>query len=302
MSDKIYIVAVSGGVDSIVLLDRLVKKKFLVFEEATFVVAHFDHGVRKDSAADAVFVRDLAKQYDVPFELGEATLGPGVSEAAARAARYAFLRSVLKKYKAQAIITAHHQDDLIETAIINMIRGTGWRGLASLDSGDEIIRPLLGTSKQDILQYARENSLEWKEDSTNVDERYLRNYIRRQLLPKVCKKDSRFKQKFLEHILHAKDNKATIDTEVKHFISLYGTVQDAQVTIRRYALIMVPKEVAEEVVYIVLRQLDEDWHPSRLQLQRAVHFIKTARHGATLQISKQLHIVMRKEVVQFKKV
>ena len=64
---------------------------------------------------------------------------------------------------------------------------------------------------------------------------------------------------------------------------------------------MAPRKVAEEVAYFVLRKLDIEWHPSRLQLQRAVHFIKTAKVGATLQISKQLHIVMRKEVVQFKK-
>jgi tRNA(Ile)-lysidine synthetase-like protein len=118
-----YIVAVSGGVDSVVLLDQLMKKKLSGFESAEFAVAHFDHGVRDNSSGDAAFVQGLTSHYKVPFELGVAKLGAGVSEEVARDARYAFLREVQKKHRAVAVITAHHKDDVIETAIINILRG-----------------------------------------------------------------------------------------------------------------------------------------------------------------------------------
>ncbi|HEX6258362.1 MAG TPA: tRNA lysidine(34) synthetase TilS, partial [Candidatus Saccharimonadales bacterium] len=121
-----YVVAVSGGVDSIVLLDMLAGQAGL-----ELIVAHFDHGIRQDSTEDAEFVRAAAQRYSLPFELGQATLGPGASEEAARTARYSFLRSIAKKYQAR-IVTAHHADDVIETIAINVARGTGWRGLVSL--------------------------------------------------------------------------------------------------------------------------------------------------------------------------
>src|SRR5438270_2251525 len=109
-----YVLAVSGGVDSMVLLDLLAKLPGL-----ELVVAHFNHGIRPESVNDEELVANRAKRLNLPLELGYASLGQGASEATARQARYQFLEAVQKKYKAKAIITAHHQDDWIETAVIN---------------------------------------------------------------------------------------------------------------------------------------------------------------------------------------
>lgn len=172
-----YVVAVSGGVDSVVLLDLLAAQKDL-----SLVVAHFDHGIRDDSAADADFVAELAQKYDLPFVTERVELGEGASEAAARELRYTFLQRVRPEQAAQAIITAHHQDDVLETAILNIIRGTGRRGLSSLQSTDQLVRPLLDISKAQIEDYAIKHKLSWHNDTTNHDERYTRNYIRHRLL------------------------------------------------------------------------------------------------------------------------
>ena len=104
-----YIVAVSGGVDSMVLLDMMVRAG-----AGELVVAHFDHGIRPDSHHDAAFVKKIAEQYGLPFESRREVLGETASEALARERRYAFLRHVAKKHNAQ-IVTAHHLDDLVET-------------------------------------------------------------------------------------------------------------------------------------------------------------------------------------------
>lgn len=187
-----YIVAVSGGVDSVVLLDKLTKhlqnnkpENSIQYRQPTYIVAHFDHGIRSDSKADALFVRELAEKYGLTFELGEGHLKPDVSEADAREARYNFLRSIMLKYDGEKIITAHHQDDLLETMILNILRGTGPRGLSPMSGYEDILRPLLNKRKSELIEYANAENLIWHEDSTNKSEKYLRNYVRINIMPKL---------------------------------------------------------------------------------------------------------------------
>ncbi len=183
-----YVIAVSGGVDSMALLDMLQWQR-LADSRCKLVVAHLDHGIRPDSAADRRLVQDVARQHDLPFVFHEGRLGPGASEAEARQARYDFLRGVQRAVGAEAVITAHHQDDLLETAILNMMRGTGRKGLTSLQNRPGLLRPLLGVPKSDLLDYARTNSLDWREDATNLDQTYARNYVRHRILPRFSEND-----------------------------------------------------------------------------------------------------------------
>ena len=130
-------------------------------------VAHYDHGIRSDSAEDRRLVQALAREYGLPFVYHSGRLGTGASEAVARQARYGFLHAVRRASAAQAVITAHHQDDVLETAILNLLRGTGRRGLGSLKSTDVVKRPLMAVSKNELLRYAEREGLRWREDSTN---------------------------------------------------------------------------------------------------------------------------------------
>ena len=182
MNPQKFVVAVSGGVDSIVLLHMLQTRKR---GHVSYIVAHFDHGMRVNSASDAEFVKQLAKSYGLPFKSQQGNLGSAASEATARAARYAYLRKIKDEYKAEKIITAHHQDDVIETMVINIIRGTGPRGLAPMQHQTDILRPLLSKRKKELYNYATAHGLEWREDDTNTDENYLRNYIRMNIMPKL---------------------------------------------------------------------------------------------------------------------
>lgn len=179
-----YIVAVSGGVDSMVLLDILHRRPGL-----ELVVAHFDHGIRPDSAKDRQFVKAMAKEYGLPFVYEEGRLGAKAGEAKARQARYDFLGRAQKEHGAATIVTAHHQDDVLETAIINILRGTGRKGLTALRERPGLSRPLLKVPKQELLAYARQQSLGWREDPSNADLGYLRNYVRHKLLARIKDKD-----------------------------------------------------------------------------------------------------------------
>ena len=151
-----YVVAVSGGVDSMVLLDIMTRKA--KFDGDELIVAHFDHGIRDNSADDARFVQAVSEQYKVKYLSKREVLGPNASENTARTQRYAFLRQVARENDA-LLMTAHHRDDLVETIAINLHRGTGWRGVAVL-AADDIARPLLSYSKQKIYDYAMVHKLE----------------------------------------------------------------------------------------------------------------------------------------------
>ena len=170
------ILAVSGGIDSMVLLER-----FFRADPENIVVAHFNHGTRTSADLDEQFVFSRCKELKVPFETMKIMLGEGVSEELARQKRYDFLYHVANKYGGE-IYTAHHLDDLIESIAINLIRGTGWRGLTPF-SDNRIHRPFIemGFYKTDILRFAAENRVLFREDPTNSTDDYLRNRVRLKL-------------------------------------------------------------------------------------------------------------------------
>lgn len=167
-----------------VLLER-----FFRADPENIVVAHFNHGTRTSADLDEQFVFSRCKELKVPFETMKIMLGEGVSEELARQKRYDFLYHVANKYGGE-IYTAHHLDDLIESIAINLIRGTGWRGLTPF-SDNRIHRPFIemGFYKVDILRFAAENKVLFREDPTNATDDYLRNRVRSKLLimPRVEK-------------------------------------------------------------------------------------------------------------------
>lgn len=177
-----YIVAVSGGVDSMSLLHWLVNQKKSGLE---LIVAHFNHGIRPDANLDEELVGKISHNFGLTYLSEKVNLGAQASESLARQKRYQFLDKVLKEQKAFAVITAHNQDDVIETAIINIIRGCGRKGLTSLSNNSTRLRPMLTVPKSQILVYAQKNHINWREDTTNNDIRYLRNYIRLNIVPKM---------------------------------------------------------------------------------------------------------------------
>ena len=145
-------------------------------------VAHFDHGMRAESAADAAFVAAAAARLGLPFASQAAGLG-AASEAAARAARHGWLEQVRVAAGAAATLTGHHQDDLLETSLLNLARGTGRLGLAPMPPSSTIGRPLRATTRAQLRAYAATHRVAWREDSTNADLTNPRNLLRHRLLP-----------------------------------------------------------------------------------------------------------------------
>jgi len=183
------LLAVSGGVDSMVLL-HLLKKSKIHFE-----VAHCNFNLRGDeSEKDYLLVKKTCLQYDIVFngKKFDTTLfaqEKGVSiQMAARELRYNWFYEIIQTKKLQYLVVAHHKNDQSETILLNILRCKGsfsWEGMSFFKNN--IIRPLLNYSKQELINYAKENKIEWREDSSNEKSDYQRNFIRNIIIPELEK-------------------------------------------------------------------------------------------------------------------
>lgn len=260
------LVAVSGGVDSVVLLDMLVKRG-----NNELSVVHFDHGIREESGEDARFVEGLARRYSLPFFTRREELGEKASEGIARERRYAFLRELAKEQQA-TIVTAHHADDVIETIAINCLRSESWRGLAVLGAED-IQRPLLSLSKKELYIYAMKHGLEWVEDKTNASDAYLRNRVRKRLAKGLTVTS---RQRLLELWKR--------QAELKEGIDLEGEAL-TRGTLSRYFFTMIDfREAVELLRQVVLRKTDVSLLYS--QAEYGALAIRTAKPGAIIELGE----------------
>jgi tRNA(Ile)-lysidine synthase len=176
------LVAVSGGPDSVALLDLL--HRTLELHQLDLVVAHFDHGIHPDSAQVAGAVRALAGSYPLAFELGRGALGVAAGETAARAARYAWLEATRLRLGAALVFTAHHADDQVETVLMRALRGSGPAGLAGMAvRRGTLVRPLLPFRRDVVIRYVRARGLPVWSDPANQDPRHLRAWLRGDVLP-----------------------------------------------------------------------------------------------------------------------
>lgn len=277
----IYVVAVSGGVDSMALLHMLQRQR-QANTGLKLVIAHLDHGIRPDSAEDRQLVQKTARHHELPFIYREAKLGAGAGEAAAREARYRFLHEVRQTAGAKAIITAHHQDDLLETAIINLLRGGRRKGLTSLSSRHDLVRPLLHVPKKDLVKYAQDQGLVWHEDSTNQDQTYLRNYIRHSILPRF---DDKARTRMLDLIHKLSEINHEIDMALINQLRL----QPLSGRIDRYWFNSLPHAVAREVLATWLRAHNIRAFDSKT-LERLVVAAKVAPAGKTFPIQNGIYM------------
>ncbi len=187
--EKKYLLAFSGGVDSVVLFHLLKALKL------DFSVAHINYNLRgEESLQDEAFVKEIAEKNSIPYyikAIETQNIKPSQQslQMFCRAIRYAYFEKLQKEFGFDYILTAHHQNDVIETFFINALRANGIQGLSSIPTkNNSLIRPLLPFSKNEIEKYAKENQLNWREDKTNQESTYQRNFLRNEIIPKLSEK------------------------------------------------------------------------------------------------------------------
>ncbi len=183
-------VAVSGGIDSMCLLHFLNEQKSQLGFDLS--VINIDHNIRENSKNDSEFVKSYCKQSGITFHSFKVDVPEFVKqnkvtvEEGARICRYKVFENLLNKGIVDKIAIAHHRQDQVETILLNIFRGTGLKGASGMDyQSNRFIRPLLDTSKAEIITYAQEHNIAFVEDETNADTDYSRNFIRQEILPKI---------------------------------------------------------------------------------------------------------------------
>jgi tRNA(Ile)-lysidine synthase len=216
LQDKKLLVATSGGVDSMVLVHLFQKLNF------NFALAHCNFQLRNlESDADEEFVNSYAEQNKIPcfttkFDtLNYSEIHKLSTQVAARNLRYNWFNEILIQENFDYIITAHHVDDVVETFMINLSRGTGLEGLTGIPSKNgNIIRPMLPFSRKEIEKYASDNQLQWREDSSNASDKYVRNKIRHHIVPVFKEINDSFLQSFQNTLEHLNQQQSLVDDAV----------------------------------------------------------------------------------------
>ena len=239
LKGKKLLVAVSGGMDSMVLVDLFQKLKF------DFTLAHCNFQLRgTESDGDENFVVTYAKQNDITcfvakFDTEKYSKAHKLStQVTARNLRYNWFNEILEQEKFDYIVTAHHADDVVETFMINLSRGTGLDGLTGIPSQNgNIIRPMLPFSRKEIENYVLENKLKWREDSSNASDKYLRNKIRHHVIPVFKEINESFLQSFQNTLEHLNQEQSLINDAVQMVYEKVVSEENQQLKINISALL-----------------------------------------------------------------
>lgn len=308
------IIGVSGGPDSVALLHAIGR---ISDKKAKLIVAHIDHGLRgSESDADREFVRELATRWNLPCEIVRLAeldeLATRASEDSLRKARHRHLRRIADKHNAAWIATAHHADDVVETMLHRLLRGSGPRGLASISptrslSQDlSLVHPLLSTSRAEVMKYIEEYHLAFRTDQSNASDRYTRNRIRSQLLP--------FLRAFVgsSHLDRRLLQTAQQVREMHEFVERSGHawLKGARSLDVSGGIGFQASEFMDAEWCIVREGLVQLWHAQRWPLQEmnAEHWARLARflqptnpskHPRRLQLPGHIQVTMRRGLIRF---
>jgi len=260
------VVAVSGGPDSVAMLHVLDSLKAIY--QLKLHVAHLEHGIRgEESLGDMRFVEDLCGRLSVPFtarseDVPSLASSRGLSlEAAARKVRYAFLKEVSEDVKAGKIATGHNANDQAETLLLNLLRGAAMSGLSGIRPAmnGKIIRPLIESSRGEIEEYLEKKHLEFRVDSSNLDERLERNKVRRVLIPLIEKE---FNPGIIDALSRSASVFALMNTyltdRVTEALEVCAHSEEGRTTVDLEAFDEIPRAVKLFAIYKVVRSLEED--------------------------------------------
>ncbi|WKK65981.1 tRNA lysidine(34) synthetase TilS [Lutimonas zeaxanthinifaciens] len=251
IENKETLLAVSGGIDSMVLLHLMSALK------VKFSVAHCNFGLRnKESDLDEEFVREQTEALDKRFyvkkfdTLGYASKNKLSIQMAARELRYTWFHELMNQKGYEYLLTAHHADDNLETFIINLSRGTGIDGLTGIpERRDKLLRPLLAFNREDIRQYALNNDLPWREDHTNAETKYLRNKIRKEIVPLLKELNPSFLNNFAQTVENLKGTKSILQNHIESVREKAIVQKDDSGSIQYFST-QTLKELSENTAYL----------------------------------------------------
>jgi tRNA(Ile)-lysidine synthase len=257
------LVAVSGGPDSVALLDLLFQSRDLHGQD--LVVAHVDHGIHPDSGRVAQQVEALAGSYSLPFHVGSLDLDRSAGETKARTERYAWLKALRLTLGAKIIYTAHHADDQVETVLMRALAGSGPAGLAGIATAhNHLVRPLLPFSRAELAQHLAEMGLTAWLDPANADRRHLRSWLRGDVLPALRRRLPDVDAKLLRTSRQAARDRAAWDALLDVMPELDLRVETAGISVAAVSLGGYDSPLAHALILAMARRAGCQLGPARL--------------------------------------
>jgi tRNA(Ile)-lysidine synthase len=242
LKEKKLLLAISGGIDSMVLVHLLHELKY------SFAVAHCNFQLRNiESNEDESFVISVCEKLKTPFFTVKFDTKKFAEDyklsiqLAARKLRYDWFYELLEKENCDYILTAHHLDDSLETFLINFTRGTGLEGLTGIPvQNDKVIRPLLPFSRKEIEDFAHENKIKWREDSSNASDKYLRNKLRHDVIPTLKELQPNLISSFDKTIENLQQSQSLVEDASKLVYKIVVEEQDNLLKINLKELLKLP--------------------------------------------------------------
>lgn len=281
------LVAFSGGSDSLALLHllRALRESWPLKLSA----AHFDHGLRPESATRAAKAAELCRGAEVPCEVGRAK-GLAGGPAEWRAARYAFLAEVRRRVGADRVALAHQRNDHVETVLLNLLRGPGFRGLAGIPARrGAFVRPLLGFTREELKGYLRAAGREWVKDPANRNPRYRRSRVRYGLLPSLADREPSVRRLLAELGRNALVAEGGLEAGARRLLSAAGYRERAGgAQIARPVLLEYDRAARGRMLRRIAR--DMGFLVSRRGTRVGASFIETGRSGHGVDIAAGLRV------------
>ncbi len=302
------LVGVSGGADSLALMHGLHRLGY------PLVIAHLDHALRAESAADAVFVRQKAESLGLTFIEKRVDVGAFAEsehfsiEEAARTVRYRFLFSTARDLGAQAVAVAHHADDQVETVLMHFLRGAALSGLSGMkyrsvmpvwDDEIPLVRPLLDLWREDIEAYLSEIGWQAREDLTNRDTTYFRNSLRHELIPELEGYNPQFKEVLwrMANVLGEEDRYLTDLAEQAWESCLIVRTQE-RVDLDREVFLSLDKALQRRLLRKALGLLRPDLRDMGFEVvERGLAFVETPSESGEIDLVSQLNLGVIKDSV-----
>ena len=291
LAEDKYLLAVSGGIDSMVLFDLFLKNNI------NFSVASCNFQLRgKDSDNDLKFVENICIKNSINFystvlDVDKlSTMRKISTQMAARELRYDFFKKILEKYKYSYIVTAHHLDDNIETIIFNFIKSTGYKGLVGIPfNKNKILRPLINTSKEEIEDYAVSNNISWRLDKSNNSNKYSRNKIRNEVIPLLKEINPSLGKSLTESLKRIKKLSHDIKPRIDLFIKKFVDFKDDYINIKKDFIDDIEK------YEILLFDFFHDYGFNYSQIENIIKSLKAKNQKKFISLNYQL-IIERKSI------
>ena len=299
LKDNITIVcAISGGVDSMSLLD--IVKKYNV----NIICAHVNHNLREESFEEYEFVKEYCKNNNIIFEgITLDKIDKGNLESEFRKKRYDFFESIIEKYNAKYLLTAHHGDDLIETILMRIVRGSSINGYSGFEKESirdtySILRPLIYLTKDELYDYAKENNIEYREDKTNSSDKYTRNRYRKYILPKLKEENINVHKKFIKYSEELNDSYRFINNYVNELLDKYYINNKLDIS----NIKNIDEFIIKKIIFNILKDIYKDNINlvNDNNINEVIKIIKSNRPNLTVDLPKNIVLIKKYNILQVK--